>query len=120
LKEYRVMVCVLLGLILENILVYSYGISTIVVLIIIGGCPALYKAFNSERFSDIYNIHSFKFTLTTNNVLELIGAFLVSSIISKSDFISHDFNILTISFFIIAGLVVYRFLFFNLSKKVCK
>lgn len=115
-KNCIVMIFILFILTFANGLVYIYDVNTINVILIVVFIIAFYKAFISEKFTDIYNIHSFKYTMTSNNLLELVGAFLLSLIICKSDFIRFDFNIKAISFFLISGLLTYRFLFFNLSK----
>lgn len=115
-KNCIVMIFILFILTFANGLVYIYDVNAINVILIVVFIIAFYKAFISEKFTDIYNIHSFKYTMTSYNLLELVGAFLLSLIICKSDFIRFDFNIKTISFFLISGLITYRFLFFNLSK----
>lgn len=105
---------ILFGLILSNLLVFLCKMNSTLILLLIG-TVAFYKAYISDNFSDIYNIHSFKFTFTSNNILELVGSILVGTIISSQDIIAHEFNIITISFFIMAVAIVYRLLFFDLS-----
>lgn len=115
-KRLIYMILYLFGIVIANILVFVYSVDSIAVITTVIGCAAYYKAIISEKFSDIYNIHSFKLTITFNNVLELIGSFLVCLIMLKSDVAEHNYNFITVSFFIITGLLIYRFLFFNLSK----
>ena len=107
------MIFYLVALILVNISVFLFGISTVVTLALITAFTAAIKAITSEKFSDIYNIHSFRRTLNSNNVLELVGSFFVGVIACQG---IHNFNILDFFIFILFSLLVYRFLFFNLSK----
>lgn len=114
-KQIRI-IFFIFGILFADILVYIYKVNTIVVIIALIGCTTFYKVLISEKFSDIYNIYSFKFTISFNNLFELMGSFLVSIIILESDFAEHNYNIVTISLFIITGLIIYRFLFFNILK----
>lgn len=108
---------ILLGIIFANILVYYFNVNSINSTLIIIIFISVYKASISKKFTNIYNIHSFKYTLTNNNILELIGAFFTSLIANKDYLILSNFNIKAILFCILFGLLIYRFMYYNLSKK---
>lgn len=105
----------LVVLILVNIGVFFLGVNPTLVIFIVSGFVAVCKVFTTKKFSDVYNIHSFKRTLNSNNILELVGSFLIGLIACKN---IHGFDIIDFFIFIVFSLLIYRFLFFNLSKKI--
>lgn len=114
-KDNIVMIFIIGILIFANILVYLFNINPTLMLILVTFSAAFYKAFNCEKFSDIYNVQSFKYTLNSKNLLELLGSFILVLIACKN---IHNFGILDVFIFIIFSLLVYRFLFYNLSRKL--
>jgi hypothetical protein len=109
---------IILALIIANITDYKLNVNTMHV-VIVSICPiSLYKALISEKFSDIFNIHSFKYTLNINSILELVASFIMGLLIWQNSASLSNSNISDMIFFVISSLLIYRFLFFNLSKKV--
>ncbi|UZW15568.1 hypothetical protein OSC52_06940 [Clostridium pasteurianum] len=120
-KNNVIMIFILIMIVLANVFVFTYdlnNINTIKIILVLICCTAFYKAFISDRFSNIYNIHSFKYSITSKNLLELLGSFLISLMICKSSFISNEVSIKEIFWLIVCALIIYRFLFFNLSINI--
>lgn len=83
LKDSIKIIFILLGLIIANILVFSFGVDDVTVSVIVVFIIAYHKAYISQKFTDIFNIHSFKYTFSINNLLELVGALLIGLCLRK-------------------------------------
>ncbi|PRR83480.1 hypothetical protein [Clostridium vincentii] len=104
--------------ILANIGVFKFGVNSTTLLLILGVCLGAYKSNISENRKDIFNTYTFiiKFK-SKENMLELLGAFLISIIFFSDEIITKQFGLFELFFLIMCTLLNYRFLFYNLSGK---
>ena len=109
---------ILLLSVILNILVFKYDFNVVIALIIIASYIAFNKAFHSEKFSDIYNIHNFKYKISKKNISELIVSVLLTIMVFAESFKNLEFYIIDPIIFIGCAFVIYRFLLFNASHKM--
>lgn len=108
---------ILLLCLILNFLVFKYDFNEVIALVIIASYIAFNKAFHSEKFSDIYNIHNFKYKISLENISELIATVLITIMVFTKSFKNLEFYIIDPIIFIGCAFLIYRFLLFNASKK---
>lgn len=104
-----------------NIIVFYLGIKFniegMMTFMTIGGILGFYKGVISDSLNSTFNITTFKYTLTEENIYELISSFLVSLSVFNIDIYYNKFNLIDFIGMIVFSLFIYRFLLFNLLKK---
>jgi hypothetical protein len=69
-----------------------------------------------EGLIDVFNTYPFIFK-RKENMLELLEAVLMALIIFSDEIIKKQFGLFELNFLIICSLIIYRNLFYNLSKR---
>ena len=104
-----------------NIIVFYLGIKFniegMMTFMTIGEILGFYKGVTSDSLNSTFNITTFKYTLTKENIYELISSFLVSLSVFNIDIYYNKFNSIDFIGMIVFSLFIYRFLLFNLLKK---
>ncbi|WGX76908.1 hypothetical protein QJS64_07765 [Paraclostridium bifermentans] len=103
-----------------NIIVFYFGIKfnmeSMIPFMIMGGMLGLYKGVISDSLNSTFNITTFKYTLTKENIYELISSFLLSLSVFNIYIYYDNFNLIDLIGMIVFSLFIYRLLLFNLLK----
>lgn len=103
-----------------NIIVFYFSIKfnmeSMIPFMIMGGMLGLYKGVISDSLNSTFNITTFKYTLTKENIYELISSFLLSLSVFNIYIYYDNFNLIDLIGMIVFSLFIYRLLLFNLLK----
>ena len=108
----------IVSLILANIGVLKFNVNSTYLLMALGAGIAVYRGITAEKFKDVFNTYPFIFKFKRKeNMLELLEAVLMALIVFSDEIIKKQFGLFELIFLIICTLIIYRLLFYNLSKR---
>jgi hypothetical protein len=120
LKKYTSILFVLVSLLFINILVYKLNIRSKIIPYFIIFIICSYKETRNDSIIKTFNINTFSYKVTLNNILELISAYLMAFLLFNEVIRQEKSNLINLVSLVLFGLINYRFLFYNLSEKSTK